>query len=299
MTPLILVVLAAVVPISAHEGERAAAGPSSWDVAAIVLGCLAALLYVQGVRRLTGRRVRLARWQHAAFGVGIAAVMIAITPPLDSRAARLFSAHMIQHELLVLVGAPLIVAARPIVPWLWALPVRVRTAAGATLQARGATLPWRVFTHPLLAWAVHGLTLWLWHAPALYEAAVTSEAVHALQHAMFFGTSALFWWGLFHGRHGRVAYGASVAFVFTTMMHSGALGALFAFSSTPSYGVYAHRAAAAGIDAAADQQLAGLYMWIPAGAALTLIGLALLWGWMSESDRRARVHEQAARQAGR
>jgi putative membrane protein len=129
--------------------------------------------------------------------------------------------------------------------------------------------------------------VWLWHVPVLYEAAVRNEAVHAVQHATFVATAVLFWWGLVYGRYGRAAYGASALFVFVTMIHTGALGALFAFSTSPYYPLYAERASDAGFDPVLDQQLAGLFMWIPAGLVLTVFALALMLAWLSESDRRA------------
>jgi cytochrome c oxidase assembly factor CtaG len=118
----------------------------------------------------------------------------------------------------------------------------------------------------------------------LYEWAVENEAVHAVQHATFVGTSVLFWWGLVYGRYGRAGYGASVFFVFTTAVHTGLLGALFTLSTHPFYGIYAQRAP----DPIADQQLAGLVMWIPAGFVLTIAGIGLFAAWLGESERRLR-----------
>jgi len=194
--------------------------------------------------------------------------------------------HMVQHELLMRIGAPLLIVGRPIVPWLWGLPGRMRPSAGAGLQAQPAAAAWRFATTPIVAWMLHALAVWAWHLPALYEAAVVSEAIHALQHATFVGTAALFWWGLVYGRYGRAAYGASALYVFATMVHTGILGALFALSTAPYYAIYRDRAAAAGVDAVADQQLAGLFMWIPAGIVLTGCGLALMFAWLSEAERR-------------
>jgi putative membrane protein len=196
---------------------------------------------------------------------------------------------MAQHELLMLVGGPLMIVGRPIVPWLWALPVPARLLARGGLQLGVPMRLWRWATLPIVAWGLHGAAVWVWHAPAFYEAAVSNEAVHALQHATLVGTAVLFWWGLVYGRYGRAAYGASALYVFTTMTHTGVLGAMFALSTSPFYHVYADRAAALGVDAARDQQLAGLVMWIPAGIVLMVFGLALIVAWVAESDRRARA----------
>ena len=137
---------------------------------------------------------------------------------------------------------------------------------------------------PLVAWALHGAVLWIWHVPALYDLAVRSEAAHAVQHAMFVGTSAMFWTGLLYGRYGRAGYGAGVFFVFTTAVHTGILGALFTISATPLYSSYSGGPEGAAL---ADQQLAGLVMWIPAGLLLTLVGIALFAAWLGEAERRA------------
>jgi len=97
----------------------------------------------------------------------------------------------------------------------------------------------------------------------------------------------LFWWGLVYGRYGRAAYGAAVLYVFATLVHTGLLGAMFALSERSFYPLYVERAEAAGVDAVADQQLAGLYMWVPSGIVLTLFGLALFAAWLGEAERRA------------
>jgi putative membrane protein len=275
---------------AAHDADAAlAAGPSSWDVAVMALLAAAGAMYIIGMIKLNRRGAHVRTVERAAFWIGWSAMVAAVAPPMDAAAAAAFSAHMAQHELLMLIGAPLMIVGRPILPWLWALPDRVRPAAASGLQNHGIAGLWRWLTLPALAWAIHGAVVWLWHAPVLYEAALQSEAVHALQHATFVGTAVLFWWGLIYGRYGRAAYGASALFVFITMMHTGALGALFALSTSAYYPLYRERAASTGIDPVSDQQLAGLYMWIPSGVVLTVFALALMLAWLSESDRRARA----------
>jgi putative membrane protein len=118
--------------------------------------------------------------------------------------------------------------------------------------------------------------------------------MHALQHASFLGTALLFWWALVHGREGRMGYGASVFYLFATAMHSGGLGALLTFAPAPWYGDYAGTTVAWGLTPLEDQQLAGLIMWIPAGAAYVVAGLILLAAWMREAERRAARWQERA-----
>ena len=102
----------------------------------------------------------------------------------------------------------------------------------------------------------------------------------------FFGSAALFWWALVHGRFRRQGYGAAVVWVFTTSLHSGVLGALLTFAPRLWYPIYEERTGRFGLSALEDQQLAGLLMWVPAGFVFLLLGLALFAAWLGESERR-------------
>ena len=281
--------------VHAHESALPGWRVSGWDTAVMMALGIGAAGYAAGSRRLAQRGARVRTVERASFWIGWVAFLAAVAPPLDRAATLTFSSHMAQHELLMLIGAPLMIVGRPIVPWLWALPLAARVRAGAGLQHRAPSRLWRVATNPVTAFLLHGAAVWVWHLPAFYEAAVRSESIHAFQHATFVGTSVLFWWGLVYGRYGRAAYGASALYVFTTMTHTGVLGALFALSTGPFYQLYADRAAALGIDAARDQQLAGLVMWIPAGVVLMVFGLALLVAWIAESERRIPTPKREAR----
>jgi putative membrane protein len=226
--------------------------------------------------------------ERIAFACGWLALVAAVLPPLDALAVQLFSMHMIQHELMMLVGAPLVMLGRPISTCLWAFPAGRRRTAGSLLRASSANATWHLLTAPAVAWALHGIVLWVWHIPARYDAAVQSEAIHASQHAMFVGTSALFWWGLLYGRYGRAGYGAAVFYVFTTVLHTGLLGAVLTFAGVPLYSSYLASSAARGVDPLGDQRLAGLIMWVPAGVLLTLLGIGLFAAWIGDAERRAR-----------
>lgn len=273
-----------------------------WD--AVIATTLAAsvLLYVTGLRRLwrnAGRGHGVGAINVAAFAGGIGALVVALLSPLDALSDVLFSAHMGQHELLMLVAAPLLVMGRPWLTGAWALPARLRAPALALLQRGAVRRPWRALTGPVTILVLHALALWIWHVPVLFDHALAHESVHAFQHLCFFVTAALFWWALVQGRYGRAGYGAGVLFVFLTGMHSGTLGALITFAGTLLYPLHEARTRAAGVDPLQDQQLAGLLMWIPAGVILMVLGLALLAAWLGEAERRTRAGEAAWDRAGR
>jgi cytochrome c oxidase assembly factor CtaG len=184
---------------------------------------------------------------------------------------------MTQHELLMLVAAPLLAIGRPMVPMLFALPRQWRSLPNGAAVVRLASSPFAVFL-------LHAVALWIWHIPFLYEAAVLDDRIHLVQHVCFAGTAMLFWWGLIRGRYGRLGYGAALIYIFATALHSGGLGALLTFSDRAWYPLYAQRAGAS--EALADQQLAGVIMWVPAGVVMMLFGLALFAAWLGESERR-------------
>lgn len=279
-------------PAVAHEGHsHAAAGTfTTWTFDPVVLPMLAvcALLYGRGSRRMKG----LHRWQVAAFYGGLATIFIAQISPIDHASDILFSAHMTQHELLVLIAAPLLVFGRPLAPILRALPAVVRSPVLEGMRQPSAVRLWRFLTAPLNVWLLHAMAVLIWHIPVLYEAAIRNDAVHLLQHALFVGTAVLFWWALVHGRYGRLGYGMAVLYLFATALYSGALGALLTFAPRLWYPIYDERTRAVALDPLADQQLAGLIMWIPAGAILIVLGVAFFAAWLGALERRTVTLEE-------
>jgi putative membrane protein len=269
----------------------------SWDPFVLLPLLLSAEMYVSGLRRLwkrAGRDRGVRKWEAACFAAGWIFLAVALVSPLDALGGILFSAHMAQHEVLMLIAAPLLVLGRPLAVFLWALPPETRERLGGWAQAPAVAASWRAFTGPLTVWVIHGLAVWIWHLPALYQATLESDSIHALQHLSFFGSAALFWWALIHGRYGRMGYGAAVLYVWATGVHSGVLGALLTFAPSLWYPIYGERTAAWGLSALEDQQLAGLIMWVPAGAVFILLGLGLFAAWLGEAERRV-AHTRSER----
>jgi putative membrane protein len=273
------------------EDEHATREALAWGAEPWVLACLALslLLYVIGARRLWLRmshaRPRFVR-QAACFGAGWLVLVIALASPLDGAGSLAFSAHMVQHELLMIVAAPLMVLGRPLGVWVWALPQAWRGGVGSVTHAGAIAWCWALITRPLSAWMLHFAALWMWHVPAFFQAALQNNGIHALQHASFLFSALLFWWAVLGKQAG--ARGHAVVSLFSTMMHTGALGAMFTFSEKAWYPVYGDSAwHAFGLTQLEDQQLGGLIMWIPGGLAYVIAGLALVGGWLSQRAARS------------
>jgi putative membrane protein len=267
----------------------------TFDVWVVALLALCSTLYALGATCLRAKeRAALKAWQWVCFFSGILTVIAALLSPLDGLSDLLFSAHMGQHELLMLIAAPLLVLGRPLYVWLWALPPPLRLRVAGWTRTPVVRGTWRALTAPWLIALLHGAVVWMWHLPSFFEAALHHEGIHALQHTLFFLTAALFWWTLIYGRYGRMGYGLSVLYVFVTALHTGALGAFATFAREAWYPSYVERAPTLATAPLEDQQLAGLLMWIPAGAVLAVFGLALFAAWMGEVARRGRLSQTRA-----
>jgi putative membrane protein len=276
----------AAAPAFAHEaGGASAASRWSFEPAVIIPLALSAALFAAGA----ARRWKRPGWSSAqvcCFAGGWLTLFVALVTPVHALGSVLFSVHMTQHELLMIVAAPLLVLSRPIVWFLWALPQAWRESAGAWAKQPTIAALWSAMTVPLFVWLLHGATLWAWHIPSLYDASVDIEWVHAVQHTMFLATALLFWWTLIHGRHGRLSYGAGVIYCFTTAVHTSALGALMTFAQQVWYPIYQGRTAPFHLTPLEDQQIGGLIMWVPAGIVFIALGLWLMAAFLRDAERR-------------
>lgn len=264
----------------AHGREVARGGAEwwrdwTWEPGVVSTLFVVAALYVSGRRRL-GPASRGAVF----FWTGWAMLVVALVSPMHPWGQVFFSVHMVQHEVLMVVAAPLLVLGRPLRVMLRALPPSVARGGLAEVRRCGGGGIWRAVENPFAAWLIHAVALWIWHVPALFEATLTSEAVHALQHACFLGTALVFWQAVIYGPRRRFGYGMSVVYLFTTAVHSGALGALLTFAARAWYPAYATNGGVGGLSALEDQQLGGLIMWIPAGVIYAGAALGLFASWM-------------------
>jgi putative membrane protein len=253
-----------------------------WDPFVVVPLVLTFILYNAGLIRLwrragVGRGVAL--WQAASFLVGWLTLVVALVSPLHEYGEHLFLAHMIEHELLMAVAAPLLAVSRPLGMFLHALPRAVRLSLISTSGTRPVQWLWSRLTEPTMATLLHAVAIWVWHIPALLDGTLQSELLHRLQHLCFLVTALFFWWAIL--RMPRRDYGLGALHVFVTMIHTGLLGALLTLSPHDAYPLQTHDAPLFGLTPLEDQQLAGLFMWVPGGAIYLCCGLALLYGWLS------------------
>jgi putative membrane protein len=250
---------------------------------------LAAWLYAQGVWRLwrvsgVGRGIR--RWEAACYAGGWFALFVALVSPLHPWGRALFSVHMAQHEILMLVAAPLLVLGKPMAAYLRALPLHWARGLARWGNSAAWQAVWRLISNAFVAWLIHAVVLWAWHIPSWFQATLTSEFVHALQHLSFVLSALLFWWAVVHGHQRAMGYGLAVMYMLTTAMHSGLLGALLTFARTVWYPAYSGTTHSWGLTPLEDQQLGGMIMWMPAGLVYVAAGLILFAAWLRESERR-------------
>ncbi len=277
--------LVVIAPLTAfaHPGERLQPDDlwSAWefDPGVVIPLLLSAFLYAGGTRLHHGLRTR----EKLCFWTGWSMLALALVSPLHPVGEVLFSAHMVQHEILMLVAAPLMVLSRPLVTFLWALPFEWRRSLGRWSKTESVRRTWAFLIDPFAAWSIHAAAIWIWHVPVLFQATLTSELAHTAQHLSFLLSALLFWWALFYA-HGRLAYGAAVLYVFTTAVHTSILGALLTFAPHVWYPAYSSTTQAWGLTPLQDQQIGGLVMWIPAGLVYLAVGLALFAAWLKESD---------------
>ena len=257
-------------------------------ILAILVG--SAAVYVGGWWRLGRRAGRpLATWRLAMAMAALAAMATALASPLDGLAHERFSAHMVQHLLLLTVAAPLALLANPFPVVVWTLPAHARVALRPLFARHGVLRPWlRTLTGMPVAWLIFAVTIWLWHLPDLYDRALGNEVVHALEHATLFGAAVVFWWPLLHpAPHVRPAAhgGAAIAYVVLAGFQSAALGLALMLWPTVLYTPYARPAPSA----LEDQAWGGVLMWGVSGVVDMAVVMALVWKFLAASER-ARTH---------
>ena len=243
----------------------------------VALLVAAAAAYALCAARLHARRMHgSAAPTHdgAWFCAGLLVLAATLLGPLDAWSEQSFAVHMVQHELLVLAAAPLLVRGRPLARFAWALSPGARARWRTWVRGSRAEGPWALATGITGACALQTAALWAWHLPAWFRAALVHPGLHIVQHATFLVVALCFWWSVLRPAPPRQAASRGIATLFITTLTTGALGALLTFGSSPWY-AFADQAPPLGLSPLEDQQLGGLIMWIPGGMVYVVVALLL------------------------
>jgi putative membrane protein len=210
-----------------------------WDVISVLV--LFGTLYLRGwlqLRKIGGEPEA----SHLVFYVlALAAIGVALLSPIDELAGYLLIAHMIQHELLMMVAPPLILLARPVPVLLWGLGASSRIKIGDLLTQHSPIRRARDFLGRMpVAWSLYVVNLWAWHHPVFYQAALRDEWIHDTEHMLFFLTALLFWWPIVEpaSRVAPVQAGLRILYLFLAATQDTALSGLIALSPTVLYPHY-------------------------------------------------------------
>ena len=311
-TPLAIGIVVAIGPmaaaVSAHGGEV----PAELTLGSLLFGwsfdplvwlpiATASVLWIVAVRRVDRAHpasVVPAR-RTVCFMAAMLALLIALASSIERYDTTLFSVHMVQHILITMVAAPLIVLAGPITLLLRvARPAFRRRVILPILHSRLV----RFLTHPVVAWLVFAGVMWGSHFSPLFDAALEVEWIHRLEHAIYLGAALLFWWPAIgiDPVPGRMSHPARALYVGLQMPQNTFLALAILSATAVLYPHYATNARDWPPAPLADQQLAAGIMWIVGDMIFILAVLAIVAGWMRHEEDVARLADakaDAAREA--
>lgn len=264
------------------------------SVPPLVVCTAAAALYGLGGRGRVGS-ARGRRQREAMFYAGLLIVLAALEPPFDTLADTSFAMHMAQHVLLISFAPPLLVLGRPW-PRMWMpFPSRARRATARGLARGTWSAPLRIVVgalrRPPVGVAAMSVALAVWHVPALYDAALTSEAVHVFEHLCFVGTALLFWGSMLEAPpiRARIDHLRRAIWFALAAVPGFILAIVLAYASTPLYSAYAdvvHRPG--GISALGDQAISAGVMWVPGSLTFFAAFFVSVYRWLEPGADEAR-----------
>jgi putative membrane protein len=255
-----------------------------WDPT-IIAGILILALGYAGLARLHFTRRSL------LYFAAILVLLLALVSPLDALSDDyLFSAHMLQHLILILIVAPLFLLGIP--PQWWS----------RLLEWKLADRVEKILSQPVLSWIIGMGTLWIWHLPVLYNLALAHENIHTLEHLSFLVTAVIFWWPVTVQpiERRRLGYSGMLIYLFAGALANTVLGIILTFAPVGLYPEYLHPEDTYHIlsiirgswelDPQSDQQLGGLLMWVPGGLFFLGAILSVLARWFNEPEDDAFIN---------
>lgn len=276
----------------------------SWSFDPWMIGAIAAVcaLYTRGWAKLRRRgNERFDGWRLAAMAGALVLLFLAVASPIDSLAGLLLQAHMVQHLLLTMAIPVLVWLSEPELPLLAGMPRWLRrewvTPIAQWPPVRSLVA---LLTHPLPAWLLFVLSMFLWHTPVAYDLALKNSALHEVEHACFLGTALLFWRPVIAPFPSHFSWSRwwMVPYLLLADIANTMLSALLAFAERPIYVHYATAPRLWGISATTDQAAAGAIMWVPGSLFFLVpmvgIGIGLAFGGQATPPSRNRVRFRPA-----
>jgi putative membrane protein len=257
---------------------------TSWTFDPLQLAPIAVIAVAYGIRaRTLARRGQpVPTWRIGLFALGLVLLLVAVVSPVAAVGEEeLFGFHMLQHILLGDL-APLCI---------------LGGLTGPLLQPLLAVLPvrqLRALANPLVALPVWAVNLYIWHVPALYEAAVENGAVHALEHVSFFAAGLVVWLPVVETLPAPEWFGtgAKLGYVVAVRLVETVLANVFLWAGEPFYDIYAKGDEFLGLSPEGDQSLAGAVMMLE-GSLVTVGAIAWLFLRMAEEgEARQRLLER-------
>jgi putative membrane protein len=260
---------------------------TAWPVhPSTLIGCVALLgAYFAGIGPLRkynwAERVPL--WQPVCFTSGVLVLFVSLNGPIHELSDfYLFSAHMVQHLLLTLVMAPLLLVGTPD----WLFRALIRRTVGFDVA--------RALTSPLIAFGIYNIVFCGWHLPMFYNWALEDHNVHIVQHLMFIAAAVLMWWPVVDPlpELSRMITPLRIVYLFALSIPMSVVSALITLNDSVLYTWYSDARRIFTLDALEDQQLGGLIMWVP-GALIFWVAISILfYRWATAANRE----EEAARE---
>ncbi len=259
----------------------------NWEPSILIATVLITGLYLYAIGPLRKRyfpEEPVKTGQTVSFLLGIFFMFLSLVSPLDELGdSYLFSAHMVQHLVLTMIGPPLLVIGTPG----WFIKPLVRNKIAFRVA--------KALTYPAVAFVLYNVDFWLWHAPPLYNATLENQNIHILEHLTFIVFGILNWWPIFSQSKDlpRLSIGGQILYLFLSGMPSVLLGAGLTFSP-PLYAPYIAAPRVWGISAATDQQLGGLIMWVPVSISYIVVMSVLFIRWMQQQEAKQMAEEREA-----
>ncbi len=285
--------------VHAHGGIEAGQNPFTawnWNPLPTLLLLVFAYLYLNGLSNWERPSHPISRWQKASFFTGLFLIFISLQSPLDNLSEHMLSFHQLQHfllrmmaPLLVLLGAPLTPVLRGLPPWVLQRIVR------PTVRHSLARAAYEKLTNPVITVALFMGVLYLWQFPGAFNLSLRNEFVHALMHITMTSSGFIFYWAVIDPKphRSRVHYGVRVLYLGLIVLPNTVLGAVITFSRGIIYTGYEDVYQPFGISLLTDQQLGGLFLWVPGDMMSILVAGIVMIMWYEREEAAGKANQAA------